>query len=90
MIGLDIITSNLDIGMDVIIVLLLTCMSIPFGAKSLDLLLMVFIVLMALCSFAFFYWDSSWDYTLPIKLMFGAIVLLALTLRSRVAGELPQ
>lgn len=81
--GLTIITNTLDVSLSTILVFLAFAISLPFGAKSFDLFLIVWMVLNALLVPAFKYWDASLDWTLPLKLFILCIVVMALTLRDR-------
>lgn len=88
--GLEIITTELNISLTVILTFMGFCISLPFAAKSFDLFLIVWLVINGLLTSAFRYWDDALDWTVPFKLVIVCVIVLALTLRDRTnSGGVP-
>lgn len=59
--------------------------SIPFGAKGLDLMIFVSMIINVLLTSGFYYW--GWDWTFPFKLILLGVVFLALNLYTKTSGD---
>ncbi len=83
--ALNIIETNLGIGIDSIILILITLSVIIFSARSFDIGLIVGLVLYSVV--IPFYYLMGWDYATPIKIVILCLILMAISIYNKSSGE---